>query len=66
MKEKDLIFDRTKHVCYSKAVKKVIQNRLKEHFSENEAEKLWEVLICKKYPKKTDEHGYFYNEPDSD
>ena len=32
MKEKELIFDRKKHVCYSEAVKKVIQNRLKSNF----------------------------------
>lgn len=47
MKEKDLIFDRTKHVCYSEAVKNVIQNRLKEQFSENEAEILWEKIQLK-------------------
>lgn len=41
MKENELIFDRTKHVCYSEAVKQVITDRLKKHFSEKEADALW-------------------------
>lgn len=44
MKENELIFDREKHVCYSEAVKKVIQDRLKKQFPEQEAEKLWEKI----------------------
>ena len=33
MKENELIFDRTKHVCYSEAVKQVITDCLKKQFS---------------------------------
>ena len=97
MKENELIFDRTKHVCYSEAVKKVITDQLKKQFSEEKADILWKKIqlkyieylqtlpylggvkdnhnapggtydcialspYLKKYPKKTDEQGYFYNE----
>lgn len=42
MKENELIFDRTKHVCYSEAVKQVITDCLKKQFSKKEADILWE------------------------
>ena len=48
MKENELTFDHTKHVCYSEAVKKVIIDRLKKQFSEEESGKLW-VQIQLKY-----------------
>ena len=38
MKENELIFDRTKHVCYSEAVKQVITDCLKKQFSKKEAD----------------------------
>lgn len=47
MKENELTFDRTKHVCYSEAVKKVIIDRLKKQFSEEESGKLWEQIQLK-------------------
>lgn len=47
MKEKELIFDQKKHACYSRAIKKVIQKRLKQQFSENESAKLWENIQLK-------------------
>lgn len=47
MKEKELNFDRKKHVCYSRAVKKVIQNRLGKQFSEMEQEQIWEKIQLK-------------------
>lgn len=34
MKENELIFDHTKHVCYSEAVKQVITDCLKKQFCE--------------------------------
>lgn len=42
MKENELIFDRTKHVCYYEAVKKVITDQLKKKFSEEKADIFWE------------------------
>ena len=43
MKENELIFDRTKHVCYSEAVKQVITDCLKKaNFLKKEADILWE------------------------
>lgn len=47
MKENELIFDRTKHVCYSEAVKKVITDQLKKKFSEEKADILWEKIQLK-------------------
>ncbi len=54
MREEELIFDRAKHVCYSKAAKEVIQKRLKKQFSETEADRLWEKIQLKyvEYLKK--------------
>lgn len=47
MKENELIFDRTKHVCYSEAVKQVITDCLKKQFSKKEADILWEKIQLK-------------------
>lgn len=47
MDEKDLNFDRKKHVCYSKKVKEVIQAHLRMHYSEEEAKELWERIQLK-------------------
>lgn len=44
MNEKDLNFDRKKHVCYSKKVKKVIQEHLRMHYPADEADELWEKI----------------------
>ena len=44
MREEDLIFDRTRHACYSKTAKKVILDRLKKQFPKDEAENLWEKI----------------------
>ncbi len=48
MQEKELDIDLTRHVCYSKAVKKVIRKKLKEKFeSDDMVEKLWEKVQLK-------------------
>lgn len=44
MKEKDLVFDRNKHVCYSQRIKKIIQEHLHMHYSSEEADELWEKV----------------------
>lgn len=44
MQEKELPIDTEKHVCYSKAVKKVIQDRLRQQFDEEEAKVYWEKI----------------------
>lgn len=44
MQEKELPIDTEKHVCYSKAVKKVIQDRLRQQFDEEEAKIRWEKI----------------------
>lgn len=44
MNEKDLIFDRTKHVIYTPKAKAVIQKLLRRDYSLEEAEKLWEKI----------------------
>lgn len=44
MKEKELPFDRKKHVCYSGKVKKVIQEHLRMHYPPREAAALWEKI----------------------
>lgn len=44
MDEKNLNFDRKKHVCYSKKVKEVIQKHLLMHYPADEADRLWESI----------------------
>ena len=44
MDERELRFDREKHVCYSKAMKQVIRTHLRQHYGEAEAEELWEQI----------------------
>lgn len=44
MKEKDLNFDRKKHICYSKRVKKIINEYLLRHYSETESKNKWEKI----------------------
>ena len=42
MKEKDLAFDRTKHVIYSEKAKECVQKLLRRAYDSETAEKLWE------------------------
>lgn len=44
MEEKDLKFDRNKHVCYSNEVKNIIRKYLKKHYTIDEADDLWEKI----------------------
>ena len=44
MKEKDLPFDRTKHVCYTKNAKKCVQKLLRRYYDEKTAAELWEKI----------------------
>lgn len=44
MKEKQLNFDREKHICYSKRVKQIIREQLRTRYSADEAERLWEKI----------------------
>jgi len=44
MREKDLPFDRTKHVCYTKNAKKCVQMLLRRYYDEKTAAKLWEKV----------------------
>lgn len=41
MKNKDLNFDRTKHVLYSKACEKEIKKAIAKHYKKEEREKIW-------------------------
>ncbi len=47
MKEKDLKFDRSKHVIYSENVKKCVQKLLRRYYDEKTAEELWEKVQLK-------------------
>ena len=42
MEEKELRFDRNKHVCYSKEMKAVLLRSIRQHTSPEHAEQLWE------------------------
>ena len=44
VKEKDLPFDRKKHVCYTKNAKKCVQKLLKRYYDAKTAENLWEQI----------------------
>lgn len=44
MKEKNLPFDRTKHVCYTKNAKKCVQRLLHRYYDERTAADLWEKI----------------------
>ena len=44
MREKDLPFDRTKHVCYTKNAKKCVQKLLRRYYDEKTAAVLWEKV----------------------
>lgn len=44
MDEKNLDFDRKKHVCYSQKVKEVIQEHLRMRYPSEEADRLWEKI----------------------
>ncbi len=44
MREKDLPFDRIKHVCYTKNAKKCVQKLLRRYYDEKTAAKLWEKI----------------------
>ena len=44
MREKDLPFDRTKHVCYTKNAKKCVQKLLRRYYDEKTAAELWEKI----------------------
>ena len=44
MRDKDLPFDRTKHVCYTKNAKKCVQKLLRRYYDEQMAAGLWEKI----------------------
>ena len=44
MREKDLPFDRTKHVIYTKNAKKCVRKLLRRYYDEQTAEDLWEKI----------------------
>ena len=44
MREKELPFDRTKHVCYTKNAKKCVQKLLRRYYDEPSAARLWEKI----------------------
>lgn len=44
LNEKNLSFDRKKHVCYSKKVKEIIREHLYMHYPADEANELWEKI----------------------
>lgn len=44
MREKDLPFDRTKHVCYTRNAKKCVQKLLRRYYDEAMAAELWEKI----------------------
>ena len=44
MREKDLSFDHTKHVCYTKNAKKCVQKLLRRYYDEATAAALWEKI----------------------
>lgn len=44
MREKDLPFDRTKHVCYTKNARKCVQTLLRRYYDERTVAKLWEKI----------------------
>ena len=44
MREKDLPFDRTKHVCYTKNAKKCVQKLLHRYYDDQMAARLWEKI----------------------
>ena len=44
MREKDLPFDRTKHVCYTKNAKKCVLKLLRRYYDEPTAAELWEKI----------------------
>ena len=44
MREKDLPFDRTKHVCYTKNARKCVQKLLRRYYDEATAAALWEII----------------------
>ena len=44
MREKDLPFDRTKHMAYTKNAKKCVQKLLRRYYDKHTAEKLWEKV----------------------
>lgn len=54
MKEKELEFDRKRHACYSKKVKRIIQDHLRKKFSDIEAKRLWENIQLKYVEYLTD------------
>ncbi|MBR1560814.1 MAG: hypothetical protein IJ646_11300, partial [Clostridia bacterium] len=47
MREKDLPFDRSRHVCYSKQAKACVQRLLRRWHDAPEAEALWEKIQLK-------------------
>lgn len=47
MKNKDLVFDRTCHVLYSKKVEKEVKKKIAEHYDKNEREEIWTNIQLK-------------------
>ena len=47
MKEKDLPFDRSKHVVYTKKAKKCLQKLLHRYYDDQTSEELWEKIQLK-------------------
>lgn len=47
MREKDLPFDRTKHMVYTNNAKKCVQKLLHRYYDEQTAARLWEKVQLK-------------------
>ena len=47
MKNKDLVFDRSCHVLYSKACEKEIKNRISAHYTSENLERVWTEVQLK-------------------
>ena len=48
MKDRELDFDRSCHVLYSKACKKAILQKIALHYPKEEQNAVWEQVQCKK------------------
>ena len=47
MKNKDLVFDRKCHVLYSSKCEKIIKKKIKEHYSKECVEQIWNKVQLK-------------------
>ena len=53
MKDKNLLFDRSCHVLYSRPCKKEIRAKIALHYPEAERETVWEPPFCGSFPMLT-------------